>query len=234
MARPLPAFLLLSLIAAATGCGKLKVVPVPEPGDADREAEPAIARPIRQTESEWASQLALDACRAEIVRRWRVPETRVRATSRPHDSSDRADLVNWDIDTGASGFCRVDSRGTVLNVEIERSPAPRPGVAAQPPAAPVPAPAPAPRPRNDAPSRPADPADAGTDADPEPPRVAREQLDACRNAVVRETGARPDDVGLSAGTPDERGTVLIEWSLGTGREGTCLVDSTAAVVQFRR
>jgi hypothetical protein len=47
-------------------------------------------------------------------------------------------------------------------------------------------------------------------------------------------GARPDDVGLSAGTPDERGTVLIDWSLGSGREGTCLVDSGAIVVQFRK
>jgi hypothetical protein len=46
--------------------------------------------------------------------------------------------------------------------------------------------------------------------------------------------ARPEQVGLSAGTPDDRGTVLIDWSLGTGREGTCLVDSANAVVQFRR
>jgi len=52
--------------------------------------------------------------------------------------------------------------------------------------------------------------------------------------VVREMGAKPDEVGLSAGSPDERGSVLIDWSLGTGREGTCLVDSGNAVVQFRR
>ncbi|MGH7630020.1 MAG: hypothetical protein ACREOF_11705, partial [Gemmatimonadales bacterium] len=142
MPHSLPVLLLLTLIAAATGCGKLQVVSVPEPGDEDREAEPAIARPAQQTGSGWASQLALDACRAEIARRWRVPQARVRATSRAHDSSDRTDLVNWDVDTGASGYCRVDSRGTVLSVETERSPAPRPDVASQPPPAPIPAPAP--------------------------------------------------------------------------------------------
>jgi hypothetical protein len=64
--------------------------------------------------------------------------------------------------------------------------------------------------------------------------VKKEQLDACRETVVREMRARADDVGLSAGSPDEHGTVLVDWSLGTGREGTCLVDAAAAVVQFRR
>ena len=226
MSRPLPALLFPTLVAAAAACGNLKVVPVPEPGGEDREAKPATARPAQTTGSAWASQLALDACRREIARRWRVPETRVRTSSRAHDASDRTDLVNWDIDAGAAGSCRVDSRGTVLNVETERAPQPRPEVAREPqPAAALP-------PRTDPSPRPADPADP--DADAEPPRVTREQLDACRVTVVRETGARADEVGLSAGTPDDRGTVLVDWSLGTGHEGTCLVDSSAAVVQFRR
>ncbi len=226
MSRPLPALLLPTLLAAAAACGKLKVVPVPEPGGEERVAEPATARPVQATGAAWASQLALDACRTEIARRWRVPETRVRTSSRAHDASGRTDLVNWDIDTGAAGSCRVDSRGSVLNVETERAPQPRPEVAREPqPPAAVP-------PRTDPSPRPADPADP--DAEAEPPGVTREQLDACRGTVVRETGARPHEVGLSAGTPDDRGTVLIDWSLGTGREGTCLVDSGAAVVQFRR
>jgi hypothetical protein len=225
MPRPLPALLLPTLLAAAVACGNLKVVPVPEPGGAEREAEPATARPVRTTGSAWASQLALDACRTEIARRWRVPETRVRTSSRAHDASDRTDLVNWDIDTGAAGSCRVDSRGTVLNVETERMPQPRREVASDP------QPAAAPPPTDPSP-RSADPADS--DAEAEPPRVTDEQLEACRATVVRETGARPDEVGLSAGTPDDRGTVLIDWSLGTGHEGTCLVDSSTAVVQFRR
>ncbi len=225
MHHPLPALALLALIAGASACGKLKVVPVPEPGDEPSEAEPAIARPAPHTTgSAWASQLALDACRAQVARRWRLPETRVRTSSRAHDSSDRTDLVNWDIESGAAGYCRVDPRGTVLNVETERAPQPRPDVAREPP----------PEPRNDPPARPPDPADVGAPDDDEPPRVAREQLDACRGAVVREIGARPDEVGLSAGTPDEHGTVLIDWSLGSGREGTCVVDSSATVVQFRR
>jgi len=227
MHRPLPAFLLLSLLAALPACGKLKVVDVPEPNDEQREAPSATARPVSESSSAWASQLALDACRSEIARRWRVPENRVRTSTRAHNSSDRTDLVNWDVSAAATGFCRVDERGTVLNIETERSAGPRPEIARDP--APTPPP---PAPRNDTPSRPPEPADPDEEA--EPPRVAREQLDACRSTVVRETGARPDEVGLSAGTPDERGTVLIDWSLGTGREGTCLVDSTNTVVQFRR
>jgi hypothetical protein len=228
MHRPLPALVLLSVLTAMPACGKLKVVDVPEPDGREREAASATARPAPGgTGSAWASQLALDACRAEIARRWRVPENRVRTSTRAHSSSDRTDLVNWDVPAGAAGFCRVDERGTVLNVETERSPAPAPEVARDP--APIP---PAPAPQNDPPARPVDPDDP--DAEPEPPSVARAQLEACRNTVVREMGARPDEVGLSAGAPDERGAVLIEWSLGTGREGTCLVDSTNTVVQFRR
>ncbi|MGH7518239.1 MAG: hypothetical protein ACREOC_12355 [Gemmatimonadales bacterium] len=224
MPRLRPALLFPTLVVAAAACGSLKVVPVPEPGGEDREARPATARPVQATGSAWASQLALDACRTEIARRWRVPETRVRTSSRAHDASDGSDLVNWDIDAAAAGSCRVDSHGTVLSVETERTPQPRREVAREPhPAAPPPS-APLPRPT--------DPADR--DAEAEPPRVTREQLDACRGTVVRETGARPDEVGLSAGTPDDRGTVLVDWSLGTGHEGTCLVDSSAAVVQFRR
>jgi hypothetical protein len=225
MHRPLPALLLLSLLAAITACGKLKVVDVPEPADDEREAPLATARPTAENSgSAWASQLALDACRSEIARRWRIPENRVRTSTRAHSSRERTDLVNWDVPAGAAGFCRVDERGTVLNVETERSPAPPPEVARQP----VPIPAPTDNP----PTRPVDPADP--DDEPEPAAVAREQLEACRSTVVREMGAKPDEVGLSAGSPDERGSVLIDWSLGTGREGTCLVDSGNAVVQFRR
>jgi hypothetical protein len=225
MPRPRHASALLLTLLAASACGRLQVVDVPEPEDSDAASAPAPrARAVSEsTGAAWASQLALDACRAEIARRWRVPERDVRTSSRAHDSSDRTDLVNWDVGTSAGGFCRVDARGTVLNVVTERSPAPPPDVAAQPTPAPVP---PAPRP---VPAEPADP-----DAEPEPAQVARTQLEACRNTVVRELSARPDDVGLSAGTPDERGTVLIDWSLGTGGNGTCLVDSSNTVVQFRR
>lgn len=225
MHRPVPALLLLSLLTALPACGKLRVVDVPEPDDDSRDAPSATARPVSQnTGSAWASQLALDACRTEIARRWRVPEKEVRTSTRANNSTDRTDLVNWDLSTGTAGYCRVDERGAVLNVETERAPSPRPGIARDP------APPAAPAPGNDAPSRPVDPADP--DAEAEPPRVAREQLDACRSTVVRETGARPDEVGLSAGPPDERGTTLIDWSLGSGRQGTCLVDSTNTVVQF--
>jgi hypothetical protein len=229
MQCPLPTLLLVSLLAALPACGKLQVVDVPEPDDSPREAPTTTARPAANTGSAWASQLALDACRSEIARRWRVPENGVRTSTRAHNSDDRTDLVNWDVSTGAAGFCRVDERGTVLNVETERAATPRPEIARDP--APLPNPAPGP-----APTDPLPPVgdSAEPDAEPEPPGVARAQLEACRSTVVREMRARPDEVGLSAGTPDERGTVLIDWSLGTGSEGTCLVDSTNTVVQFRR
>jgi hypothetical protein len=223
MYRPLPALLVLSLMAVVAGCGRLKVVDVPEPDDDEREAPRTTARPAPETGgSAWASQLALDACRSEIARRWRISESQVRTSTRAHNSGERTDLVNWDVPAGAAGYCRVDERGVVLSVETERSPAQAPEVARQPEPTPVP--------HNPAPQPPA----ADPDDDPQPPAVAPAQLEACRSTVVRETGARPDEVGLSAGSPDERGTVLIDWSLGTGREGTCLVDSGNTVVQFRR
>lgn len=157
------ALISLSLLVALPGCGRLKVVDVPEPDDEIREAPAPRARPVEEsTGTAWASQLALDACRNDVARRWRVSESSVRTSTRAHDASDGSDLVNWEA-AGATGFCRVD-----------------------------------------------------------------------RRAVVRETGARPEDVGLSAGTPDESGTVLVDWSLGTGRQGTCLVDVGNTVVQFRR
>lgn len=229
MQCPLPTLLLVSLLTALAACGKLQVVDVPEPDDSPREAPATTARPAANTGSAWASQLALDACRSEIARRWRVPENGVRTSTRAHNSDDRTDLVNWDVSTGAAGFCRVDERGTVLNVETERAPAPPPEIARDP--APVPSPAPSPAPTTDPLP---DGNSADPDDDPEPPGVARAQLEACRSTVAREMRARPDEVGLSAGTPDERGNVLIDWSLGTGSEGTCLVDSTNTVVQFRR
>ena len=214
---------ILSLLVALPGCGRLKVVDVPEPDDDVREAPAPRARPVAESsESAWASQLALDACRKDVARRWRVSETAVRTSTRSHDASDGSDLVNWEA-AGAAGFCRVDRRGTLLNVVTERSPAPEPAVAREPAAAPPPV---RPAPRT------ADPDDP--DAADEPPQVAPEQLAACRNAVVRETGARREDVGLSAGTPDDSGTVLIDWSLGTGRQGICTVDAGNTVVQFRR
>ena len=225
MSRPLPVLLGLSLVTASFACGKLKVVSVPEPGEeATREAEPPTARPVAESGATWASQLAFESCRSEIARRWRVSETRVRTSTRAHDAREGVDMVNWEVQGGAAGYCRVDARGTVLNVETERSPTQPPPVATQPPAPEPP---------------PAAPAETGNDSDPsaddaEPPQVKRQQLEACRSTVVREMGAKPDDVGLSAGAPDERGTVLIDWSLGTGREGTCLVDASWTVVQFRR
>jgi hypothetical protein len=217
------ALILLSLLAALPGCGRLKVVDVPQPDDEVRDAPAPRARAVGEsTGSAWASQLALDACRQEVATRWRVSESSVRTSTRAHDASDGNDLVNWEA-AGATGFCRVDRRGTLLNVVTERSPAPPPEVARE--TAPSPAPA-KPVPRT------ADPDDP--EATDEPPQVAPAQLAACRSAVVRESAARPEDVGLSAGTPDESGAVLIDWSLGTGRQGTCLVDAGNTVVQFRR
>jgi hypothetical protein len=219
------ALISLSLLVALPGCGRLKVVDVPEPDDEISEAPAPRTRPVAEsTGTAWASQLALDACRKDVARRWRVSESSVRTSTRAHDANDGSDLVNWEA-AGATGFCRVDRRGTLLNVVTERSPAPQPDVAREPTPAPAPAPA-RPAPRS------VDPDDP--DAPVEPPQVAPEQLAACRSAVVRETGARPEDVGLSAGTPDESGTVLVDWSLGTGRQGTCLVDAGNAVVQFLR
>ena len=225
MHRQRRALILLSLLAALPGCGRLTVVDVPEPDDDVRETPAPRARPVAEsTGAAWASQLALDACRAEVARRWRVEEGAVRTSTRAHDAGDRTDLVNWHA-AGAAGFCRVDSRGTVLNVVTERSADPPPDAAREPSP-------PSPPARTDPPPRPVDPDDP--DAEAEPPRVAEAQLAACRSAVVRETGARAEDVGLSAGSPDEAGTVLIDWSLGTGRQGTCLVDVGNTVVQFRR
>lgn len=225
MSRPLPVLLALSTLTAALACGKLKVVSVPEPGeDESREAKAPTARPISESEAGWASQLAFDACRGAVARRWRVSETKVRTSTRAHDAREGIDLVNWEVQNGGSGYCRVDSRGTVLNLETERSPTP-PAVASQPPA---------PKPVEPTPPVPSNADAAAEGEDTEPPQAKRQQLDACRDTVVREMRAKPDDVGLSAGTPDERGTVLIDWSLGGGGEGTCLVDATSTVVQFRR
>ena len=229
MSRPLPIAFALGLLLALPACGKLKVVPVPEPGDEEaQEAKAPTARPVAESETRWASQLAFEACRSQIAKRMRVSETKVRTSTRARDAREDVDLVNWEVQGGGAGYCRVDARGTVLNVETERSGPAQPAVAQQPAPPREPAPAPAQQPRE------ADASGGSDDGEPEPPQVKRQQLDACRSAVIREMGAKADDVGLSAGTPDERGTVLIDWSLGSGREGTCLVDSGAIVVQFRK
>jgi hypothetical protein len=156
MSRPLPVLLLLGLLVATLGCGKLNVVNVPSPDEEEDapEATPATARPV--SESAWASQLAFEACRSEIAKRWRVSETKVRTSTRAHDAREGIDLVNWEVQSGAAGYCRVDSRGSVLNVETERSPGAPSRVATEPPPpapaprpAPAPAPAPAPTPAPD-------------------------------------------------------------------------------------
>jgi hypothetical protein len=156
-----------------------------------------------------ASRVAQSACRDEIVRRWHVPESRVRTTGRS-TNADGESLVNWEIEDGGAGYCRVDRNGNVSELRVEE----------------------------DRDQRSGDDDGVGTFSDDDSDdfdsrEVHASQLRACREEVVRRLDVRPSDVGLSAGELDDRNMAYIEWNVPNGRSGTCLVDDQDAVVRFR-
>ncbi|MGH7518237.1 MAG: hypothetical protein ACREOC_12345 [Gemmatimonadales bacterium] len=151
-----------------------------------------------------ATRVAETACRDQIVRRWRVPESRVRTTGRS-TNADGESLVNWEIQDGGAGYCRVDVNGNVSALEVERTRDGRTGDG-----------------------------DFDDDNDDFGSREVRSsQLRACRDEVVRRLDVRPSDVGMNAGELDDRRMAYIEWTLNNGRAGSCLVDDENVVVRFR-
>ncbi len=101
--------------ARRSGCGVLQSGQRTEP-------EPDYDDPggYQETGYGGAPRVAQTACRDEIVRRWRVPESRVRTTGRS-TNADGESLVNWEIQDGGAGYCRVDVNGNVSALEVERS-----------------------------------------------------------------------------------------------------------------
>jgi hypothetical protein len=159
-----------------------------------------------------ASRVAETACRDEIVRRWRLPESRVRTTGRS-TNSDGESLVNWQIDNGGAGYCRVDADGDVSELKVERTRNERG------------------EDRNDD-----DFGDFSDDADDDDfgsREVRSSQIRACREEVVSRLDVRRSEVGMSAGELDDRDMAFLEWKVSDGRSGTCLVDDQDVVVRFR-
>jgi len=161
-----------------------------------------------------AGSVAQTACRDEIVRRWHVPESRVRTTGRS-TNADGESLVNWEIENGGAGYCRVDVNGNISELSVEENrddPAGDSGNDSY----------------NDAVF------DDSNDKDALGSREVRSsQVQACRDEVVRRFDVRPSEVGVSAGELDDRGMAYIEWNLRSGESGTCLVDDQSVLVRFR-
>ncbi len=201
--------LAFAAMLAVSACGALQ-------GGQRTEPEPDYDDPGEYDDTGYgsSSRVAETACRDEIAGRWRIPESRVRTTGRS-TNSDGETLVNWQIEGGGSGYCRVDANGNVSQLKVERTRDERDqsgdfddddfdddG-------------------RND------------TDDDFGSREVRTSQLRACREEVERRLDARPSDIGVSAGQLDDRGIAYIEWNLRDGKRGSCLVDDQDTVLQFR-
>jgi hypothetical protein len=199
MYRPLFALAAAGLIAVS-GCGVLQTGQQNEPYPDDPGT-------YRDTGYGQVSQTAIRACKTEIVGRWRMPESRVHTSGRS-TNPDGESLVNWEIDGGGSGYCRVAANGDVTEIEVERNRDQRNDDYGTNPF-------------------PSDTEDTGTR------EVRASQVSACREMVVRQYDVRPSEVGLSAGEVDDRGMAFIEWTLRNGTNGSCLVDDQGVVVSFR-
>ena len=199
MYRPLFALAAAGLIAVS-GCGVLQTGQQNEPYPDDPGT-------YRDTGFGQVSQTAIRACKTEIVGRWRMPESRVHTSGRS-TNPDGESLVNWEIDGGGSGYCRVAANGDVTEIEVERNRDQRNDDYGTNPF-------------------PSDTEDTGTR------EVRSSQVSACREMVVRQYDVRPSEVGLSAGEVDDRGMAFIEWTLRNGTNGSCLVDDQGVVVSFR-
>ena len=207
MDRPLLTLALAGLLAIP-GCGVLQSGQQNEPEpDYDDPGTYRDPEPYRDTGYGQVSRAAITACRNEIVGRWRMPESRVRTSGRSTTSSGES-LVNWEIDGGGSGYCRVSADGDV-EIEVERN-----------------------RDQRDD-DRVTDRDPFPDDSDAVSREVRPGQVRACRDMVARQYDVRPSEVGLSAGEVDDRGMAFIEWTLANGSNGTCLVDGQDVVVSFR-
>ncbi|HEX5387308.1 MAG TPA: hypothetical protein VFW66_11440 [Gemmatimonadales bacterium] len=223
------AVLVTAVLAAGGACGNYRAVAATDTGDSDGGggAPTPQAAPLPAPAPSYAKQQSLDVCRRQVARRWSVADSAVRSTSRGYDASNGTDLVNWEVPSRASGYCRVDSLGTVLQLATERT------YAGPAPAARDSAPALAGDTAAPAPAAPGAAAGAGgADTSTASADLVSRQLDACRAAVVSRLRVGPAEVGLSAGSPDTRGTVTIEWSLSSGQQGTCVMNSAGAVARF--
>ncbi|HET8622382.1 MAG TPA: hypothetical protein VFM14_02350 [Gemmatimonadales bacterium] len=174
------------------------------------QPDPVYDDEYPETSSTSVSEIARNACRDEIVQRWNVPRNRVRTTSRSTNWEGES-LVNWEIDNGGAGYCRVDAKGNVSELKVERDQNDRIGDFDD----------------DDFDRYPAD--DDGFDSR----EVRSSQIQACREEVVRRFDVRPSQIGTSAGQLDDRQMAYIEWNIEDGRSGTCLVDRDDTVVQFR-
>ncbi len=194
--------LAFAAMLALSACGVLQTgQPEPDP-DYDDPGD------YQDTGYGSASRVAQTACRDEIVRRWHVPESRVRTTGRS-TNADGESLVNWEIQNGGAGYCRVDANGNVSELEVERTRDGRTGDVD-------------------------DDGDFDDDNDDFGSREVRpSQIRACRNEVVRRLDVRPSEVGTSAGQLDDRQMAYIEWQVSGDRAGSCLVDDEGVVVRFR-
>jgi hypothetical protein len=161
-----------------------------------------------ETASTDVSDMARSACRNEIVRQWHVDRSRIRTTSRSTNWEGET-LVNWEVDNGGAGYCRVDAKGNVSEFKVERDQADSNGDF------------------GDDDRYPGD--ISGSDSR----EVRSSQIQACRDEVIRRFDVRPSEVGTSAGELDDRQMAYIEWNIQSGRSGTCLVDSDDTVVRFR-
>ena len=205
MYRPVM-LLAFSGVIALSACGVLQSGQQSEP-------EPEYRDPGGYEDTGYgsSSSVAQTACRDEIVRRWHVPESRVRPTGRS-TNADGESLVNWQIENGGAGYCRVDANGNISELRVEQN---RDGGTVD---------------SNDNDDFP----DSNfPDNNTNSREVRSSQIRACREEVVRHYDVRPSDVGTTAGELDDRDMAYIEWNVQSGQRGSCLVDDQDVVVRFR-
>jgi hypothetical protein len=197
--------LALSGILALSACGILQSGQQSEP-------EPEYRDPGAYEDTGYgtSSSVAQTACRDEIVRRWHVPESRVRTTGRS-TNADGESLVNWEIENGGAGYCRVDANGNISELRVEEKRDQRDGDY-----------------NDDFPDNNFPDDNASTSRE-----VRSSQIRACREEVVRHYDVRPSEVGTTAGELDDRDMAYIEWNVESGQRGSCLVDDQDVVVRFR-
>ena len=200
-------------VLALSACGVLQT------GQAEPEPDPDYDDPGSYQDTGYgsSSRVAQTACRDEIVRRWHVPEARVRTTGRS-TNSDGESLVNWEIENGGAGYCRVDVNGNVSELRVEENRDQRAGDGGF----------------DDNDDVDNDDLDNDDDDVIGTREVRSSQVRACREEVVRRLDVRPSEVGMNAGELDDRNMAYIEWNVRDGQAGSCLVDDQDVVVRFRR
>lgn len=174
----------------------------------------------------------MQSCQTYVASRYTtVPIAGIQVTPDILDAQGNA-IVNWQTNTGASGFCRVNSNSVVTQFVTENpgvSPAPRPSPTPTPAPSPAPTPVPTPTitPTTPAPT----PAPAPTPT-PGQTGATREQLITCQNQVSVRLRTSVQNVRVFPGASDGQGNAIVNWLTVNNASGYCRITTGSVLVQF--